>query len=143
MCVYYIIASLCHHATFVTVYVLFVLLGGGVVEVISEERPVLAMPYPAGTEVYCIRGALFDETYQLDDRRTHVPTQHEMLGNWMAVLQNKAGGLYRESDLVFRENVLGDDEKDSGGDEVEFSTHVVVWCADGVSEEDDQKTICI
>ena len=80
---------------------------GGLVEVATGDA--MAMPYPSGGEVYCIKAALFDATYGLDDRRDHVPTQDEMVCHWATVLQNDERSIYRESDLIFAKTVLDEE----------------------------------
>ena len=62
------------------------------------------MPYPSGREVYSIRAELFDQTYDLDDRERHTPTEEECLAEWAAVLKSKAGTLYRSSVVVLAKN---------------------------------------
>lgn len=75
---------------------------GGIIEGVTAGD-VVVMPYPAGGEVYAIKGPLFDKTYALEDPQSRVPTHEEAVVTWSMVLRNKKGSLYRKSELVYIE----------------------------------------
>ena len=73
--------------------------GGGVAEVATGDYVV--SPYPAGGEVYSIKGPLFDSTYSLEDPKSRVPSHEEVLAEWPVALQKKEKTLHRKSEVVF------------------------------------------
>ena len=77
----------------------------------------LAAPSPAQYfQVYSIRRSLFDDTYSLDDRRNHLPTQEEVLVRWTAELQNGRGGVHRKPGIVFAKAVSSTEASTSVSD---------------------------
>ena len=60
-----------------------------------EEGDYLAMPFPAGREVYRIENVAFTNTYVTESRADHVPSQSEMLMHWGAELRQTAQVYYK------------------------------------------------
>ena len=103
------------------------------------------MPFPHGGEVYCINEELFDDTYRLVDRRSHVPTQEELLVEWTAVLQDEAGSLHREAAVVFAKRAVANDAEEPGLAAAHKMTHdhhrdIELWLGGDDDGDDDDGT---
>ena len=113
--------------------------GGGLVKV--EAGDAIVMPYPAGGEVYSIRGPLFDNTYTLEDPQSRVPTHEELVVKWSSKLQHKEGSLYDESEIVFAKATVNDhqsvqkvtdESKSMTKDETSGVTEVELWIREDI-----------
>ena len=116
---------------------------GGVLEVAANDA--IVMPFPHGGEVYCINEELFDDTYRLVDRRSHVPTQEELLVEWTAVLQDEAGSLHREAAVVFAKRAVANDAEEPGLAAAHKMTHdhhrdIELWLGGDDDGDDDDGT---
>lgn len=93
---------------------------GGIVTLAPSDM--LALPWPAGGEIYAIKNSAFKKTYHEHTAEKYVPSQAEALMHWAGVLQ-KDGIVFRRAETVLAKiadedgTLTPEESMRSGGDD--------------------------